>query len=108
MASYTITSTRKQEVGLKHSYDTQADKTIYPTQQAWLQFKVATIVLDPMYLQQQQAQSQSFDESFQTIPELEQPAAQVEIETVITNHGGTIVPPGTVPPPPGIPVKGSS
>jgi hypothetical protein len=94
MASYTILTNRKQEIGLKFSYDTYADKEQYPTQEAYLQFKVSSSVTDPMYFEQQRAMSRSFDESFNTIPETNQPIARTEIEATITNHGGTIVPPG--------------
>jgi hypothetical protein len=94
MASYTITTTRQQEVGLKFSYDTYADKAVYLTQEAWFQYNIDHQVSNNMYIQQQTAMSRSFDESFKTIPETEQPAARVEIEGVITTHGGEIVPPG--------------
>lgn len=104
MASYTIVTTRTQEAGLKFSYDTYADKTVYPTQQAWFQFQIGLLVSDPMYLNKQRASTISFQESFKTIPETSQPAAQTEIETVITSHGGTIVPgiPPMPPPPPSV------
>jgi hypothetical protein len=104
MASYTILTTRKQEAGLVFSYDHYADKTLYPSQAAWLQARVSSLVTDPMYMDQQRASAISFDQSFNTIPETEQPAAKVEIEATITAHGGTVVPPtGTMPMPPIIP-----
>lgn len=96
MATYMINTTRKQEAGLKFSYDHYADKTVYLTQEAWLQHNVDYAVTDPMYVLQQQASSRSFDESFKTVPEAEQPATQAEIEASITAHGGTVVPPGPV------------
>lgn len=102
MATYTIRTTRKQEIGLKHSYDTYADKVQYPTQESYFQSRIDQQVTNPMYDQQQQSQLVAFDASFQTIPETEQPAANTEIQTVITNHGGTIVsptPPSPIPPP---------
>lgn len=101
MASYTIITNRKQEIGLKYSYDTYANKEEFPTQQSWLQFHVGHIT-DGMFAEQQKASSVAFDMSFNTIPEIEQPAARVEIEEAITNHGGTIVhpkPPTPFPPP---------
>ena len=94
MATYTITTKREQEIGLKFSYDTYADKTVYPTQQAWFQSRINLQVTDPMYADYQRANAVAFDQSFETIPEANQPAAQTEIEAVITSHGGTIVPPG--------------
>jgi hypothetical protein len=100
MASYTITTSRKQEIGLKFAYDTYADKVLYPTQQAYFQSRINSQATDPMYADQQRAQSISFDQSFVTIPELDQPVARTEIEGVITAHGGTIVPPGPMKPPP--------
>lgn len=106
MASYTILTTRTQEAGLKFSYDTYADKTKYPTQQAYLQSQVSQLVTDPMYANKQRAGTMSFGKSFETIPEANQPAAQAEIEASITSHGGTIVPgvepavPPPIPPPP--------
>jgi hypothetical protein len=96
MAIYQIRTTRQQEIGLKFSYDHYADKTQFPTQAEYFQFQINHSVTDPMFAQQQAAQVKSFDESFKTIPETEQPAAQVEIEAVITSHGGEIVPPGSV------------
>jgi hypothetical protein len=63
VATYTVTTTRQQEVGLKYSYDTYADKTVYTTQQAWLQLHVDSSVTNPMFVQQQEASSRSFDES---------------------------------------------
>lgn len=102
MATYTIVTSRKQEVGLKFMYDTYADKLLYPTQEKYLQAMVNIQVTDPMYTQQQQAQLVSFDQSFNTVPEAEQPVAKVEIEGVITSHGGTIVTPGTPAPTPQI------
>lgn len=103
MATYTIKTNRSQEIGLKFNYDTYADKTVYPTQESWFQYKINNQVTDPMFQEQQRASSIAFDQSFATIPELEQPAARTEIEGVITNHGGTIVQPGPppIPPPPG-------
>lgn len=104
MATYAIKTTRKQEVGLKFSYDSYADKAVYPTQESWLQYNVDMLVTNPMYTQEQAAQSRSFDESFKTVPEAEQPAARTEIEASITSHGGTVVPPApplapSLPPP---------
>lgn len=104
MANYTITTSRKQEIGLKFSYDNYADKTAYPTQASWFQARINLQVTDPMYADQQQAQSISFDQSFKTISEVEQPTARTEIEGVITKHGGTIVPPGPHGPPAIVPV----
>lgn len=101
MATYSIKTTRAQEVGLKYSYDHYADKTIYLTQEAWLQFQVDHLVTSPMYQDQQQAQLVSFDQSFATIPEGSQPKARTDIELAIVTNGGTIVPPG--PPPNPIP-----
>ena len=101
MASYTITTTREREIGLKFSYDTYADKTVYTTQQSWLQHKVNVQVTDPMFADQQRANAVAYDASFATIPDAEQPAAQAEIEAVIVGHGGEIVPPGAPPAPPG-------
>lgn len=107
MATYTIRTTRAQEIGLKFAYDHYADKTTYPTQESYFQFRINTQVTNPMYREQQQAQATSFDQSFNTVPELEQPATRTELEGVIVAHGGTIVPPGpTLPapmPPPGPP-----
>lgn len=103
MATYTIRTNRKQEIGLKFSYDTYADKAIFPTQESWLQSQVNPIT-NAMYADQQRANTVAFDQSFETIPETSQPAAQAEIEQVIINHGGTVIPPsGTMvvlPPPP--------
>jgi len=93
MANYSIRTTRKQEIGLKFSYDHQADQSVYPTQQDWFQFQIDTLVSNPMIRHEEAAQVKSFDESFKTIPELEQPAARSEIEASITAHGGSIVPP---------------
>jgi hypothetical protein len=101
VASYTIVTTRTQEAGLKFDYDTYADKIQFPTQQAYLQSKVNSQVTDPMYLNKQRLSAVSFEKSFQTIPETQQPTAQTEIETVITSHGGTIV--SGVPPAPPLP-----
>lgn len=102
MAFYQIRTTRTQEIGLKFSYDNYADKILYPTQESWLQHQVDHRVTNPMYADQQQASSIAFDQSFNTIPETEQPAARTEIETVITDHGGTIIHPVPPPfPPPG-------
>jgi len=104
LASYTILTTRTQEAGLKFDYDTYADKTLYPTQQAYLQAKVNSQITDPMYANKQRVSTVSFEKSFQTIPDTQQPTAQTEIETVITSHGGTIVsgvsPMPPIPPPP--------
>ena len=100
MATYSIRTTRQQEIGLKFSYDTYADKVRYPTQAAWFQSRIDLQVTDPMWADQQRATSVAFDQSFATIPEAEQPAASDEIEAVIVSHGGTIIPPGgTLPPP---------
>ena len=104
MATYTIKTTRKQQVGLQFSYDHYADKTAYPTIESYFQSRVDHQVTNPMYEQQQQAQSMSFDQSFQTVPELQQPSAQTEIENVITAHGGTIIPAGSTGP--GLPKTG--
>lgn len=100
MAQYTIRTTRTQEIGLKFSYDNYADKNLYPTQESWFQHMIDHKVTNPMYVEQQRANSIAFDQSFNTIPETEQPAARTEIEEVITDHGGTIIHPG-VPPIPG-------
>jgi hypothetical protein len=106
MATYTINTTRTQEIGLKFSYDTYADKEVFTTQQAWFQRKISEQVTNPMYKDQQRANSIAFDQSFNTIPEAEQPAAKAEMEEVITSHGGTIIPPGQpplpLPPNPGV------
>lgn len=99
MASYTILTTRKQEAGLTYAYDTFADKTVYPTQAAYFQARINHQVTNPMYEQQQQAQAVLFEESFDTIPESEQPAARTEIEAVITAHGGEIIHPTPSPGP---------
>lgn len=110
MASYTIVTTRTQEAGLKFSYDTYADKTQFPTQALYFQSQVSLLVTNPMYANKQRVSTVSFQKSFETIPEAEQPAAQAEIEASITSHGGTIVPgveaPPAVPqPPPPPPVQ---
>jgi hypothetical protein len=94
MATYTIRTSRTREIGLKFSYDTYADKTEFPTQESYFQHQIDHQVTDPMYVEQQRANSVAFDASFNTIPETEQPVARTEIEGVITTHGGTIVPPG--------------
>lgn len=94
MALYSIRTTRTQDIALTFSYDTYADKTLYPTKEAWFQHNIDMLVSDPMVVDHQRAAAVSFDQSFNTIPEPEQPTAKVEIETVITAHGGTIVPPG--------------
>jgi hypothetical protein len=117
MAMYSIRTTRQQEVGLKFAYDTYADKQTYPTQESYFQFRIDMQVSNPLYADQQRAMSQSFDDSFKTIPEADQPVAKTEIEAVITTHGGTVVPPGnpmvnpmmapTYPPPP-IPKTGGA
>lgn len=99
MATYTIRTTRSQEIGLKFSYDTYADKVQYPTQELYFQSRIDHQVTNPMYEDQQRANSVAFDASFNTIPETEQPAASDEIEAVIVAHGGTIIPPGGPPPP---------
>jgi hypothetical protein len=107
MASYTITTNRTREIGLKYYYDTYADKEQFPTQQSYFQSRINIQVTDPMYAEYERANSVAFDASFDTIPETEQPAAEAEIEAVIIAHGGTIVPPGPtspVLPPPGPPV----
>lgn len=100
MATYTIRTTRKQEIGLKFTYDTYADKIVFPTQESYFQSRIDHQVTDPMYVAQQRANSVAFDQSFNTIPETQQPTAKVEIEDVITSHGGTIIPAGgnTLPP----------
>ena len=104
MASYTIVTTRSQEAGLKFSYDTYADKTVFPTQQAYFQSRINALVTDPMVMDKQRVSTVSFQKSFDTIPETQQPAAQTEIEATITSHGGTIVsgvsPIPPMPPPP--------
>jgi hypothetical protein len=101
MATYTIVTSRKQQIGLQYSYDTYADKTIYTTIDAWLQFKVSSQVTNPMYDDQQQAQSVSFDQSFKTVPDASQPKAKADVEAAIIANGGTIVPAGPIglPPP---------
>lgn len=101
MALYTIRTTRKQEIGLAFSYEHAADKTQFPTQESYFQSRIDHLVTNPMYEQQQQAQLVSFDQSFNTVPETEQPATQTEIEASIVAHGGTIVPPGGTP---GVPI----
>lgn len=95
MAVYSIHTTRQQEVGVKFAYDTYADKATYPTQESYFQYRIDMQVSNVLWQDYQRAQSKSFDESFQTVPELQQPAARVEIETAITSHGGTIVPAGS-------------
>lgn len=100
MASYTIMTSRKQQVGLQFAYDTYADKTQYPTIQEYFQYRINTSVLDPMYVDEQAAQSISFDNSFNTIPETSQPKAKTDIQAVILANGGTIVPAGSAPNPP--------
>jgi len=100
MAQYTIITTRKQEIGLKFSYDMYADKAL--TQEQYFQQKINEQVTNPMYLQEQQSHIIAFDQSFNTIPEPNQPKAQTEIEAVIISNGGEIVqptPPGPIPPP---------
>lgn len=99
MATYTILTNRKQEIGLGYSYDTYANKTEFPTRESWLQFKVNHLT-NGMYADQQRASSVAFDKSFNTIPEAEQPVARAEIEEVITSHGGTIIVPTPPPFPP--------
>lgn len=101
MATYTILTTRKQQIGLQYSYDHYADKAAYPTIDAYLQSRVSATITNPMYEQEQAAQAVSFDSSFNTIPETSQPKARTDIELAITSNGGTIVPPGPVglPPP---------
>ena len=99
MATYSIKTTRAQEIGLKFAYDNYADKEKYPTQAEYFQFRIDSQVTNPMYQDQQNAQSISFDQSFKTVPELQQPTARTEIEGVITSHGGTIIPPGPIKPP---------
>lgn len=101
MATYTILTTRKQQIGLQYSYDHYADKTIFPTIESYFQNRVSNQITNPMYEQEQAAQAVSFDNSFNTIPETSQPKARTEIELVITTNGGTVVPPGPVglPPP---------
>jgi hypothetical protein len=93
MANYNIRTTRTQELGLNYTYDNFVDKTEFPTKESYLQNQIDTAVTNPMYYRQQQDQLVSFDKSFATVPETEQPAARTEIEGVITTHGGTIVPP---------------
>lgn len=101
MASYTIITNRTQEIGLNHSYITYADKIQYPTQQAYFQARINHQVTNPMYEDYQKAQLVLFDESFKTIPDANQPAAQAEIEGVIVAHGGEIVTPAPPTPAPG-------
>lgn len=101
MAAYNIVLTRSQEVGLTHSYDFYADKIQFPTRESWLQYQINIHVSDPMYADYQRANSIAFDQSFATVPELEQPAAKNEIEDVIVAHGGTIIHPEPPPTPPG-------
>ncbi len=103
MATYTITTTRKQEAGLKYAYDTYADKTQY-TQAQYFQLRIDQQVTDPMYNDYQRSQAISFDKSFNTIPETDQPKAKTEIEAVIVSNGGEILPavdPMPPMPPPG-------
>ena len=99
MATYSIRTTRTQEIGLKFNYDTYGDKIAFPTQEAYFQHHIDHQVTDPMYAQYQQAQSISFDQSFNTIPETSQPKAQDEIEAVIIANGGTVIPAGAPPAP---------
>lgn len=94
MATYSIKTTRAQEVGLKYSYDHYANKEQYPTQAEYFQFRIDHQITNPMFEDQQQAQSQSFDASFKTVPESQQPVTRTEIEASIVAHGGTIIPPG--------------
>lgn len=108
MATYTILTTRKQQIGLQYSYDHYADKTQYPTIGEYLQSRVSNQITNPMYEQEQAAQAISFDQSFNTIPETSQPKARTDIELVITTNGGTIVPPGPIGLPPPIAAANSS
>src|SRR5262245_34173474 len=104
MASYTITTSRTQEVGIKWMYDTYASKTTFPTQAAYFQDRINRAVSDPAYADYVRAHAVALDKSVATIPEANRPAAQAEIEQVILENGGTLVPPGpTGLPPPVLP-----
>lgn len=105
MATYTIKTSREQEIGLKFNYDHYADKTKYPTQAEYFQSEINHRVTDPMYRDYLQSKSVALDKSIATIPEANMPAAEEDIKEVIVQHGGTLVPAGPPPnpfPPPGV------
>lgn len=97
MAFYQIRTTRTQEVGLKWAFETYGSPSGYTDQTAYFQSRIDLSVTDPMYQDYQRAHTVALDASLDTIPEANQSKAQQEIEQVILENGGTLVPAGPTP-----------
>ena len=112
MATYTILTTREQEIGLGYAHEHYAEEG--QTKAQFLQSRVSLQVLDPMWASYQHDTSVSLEKSIATIPEANEAQASQEIQDVIVANGGTIVPaspplvavPTPPPPPPPIPPAG--
>jgi hypothetical protein len=102
MAQYTIVTNREQEAGLNYAFEHYADSD--QTKEQFLQSRVSHMVLNPMFIDWKTSQAVALDKSIATIPEANEAKASLEIQAVIVDTGGVIVPAGPpMLPPPAIP-----
>ena len=103
MASYTIVTSREREAALNYAFEHYA--TEEETKEQFLQRRVNEQTLNPMVVSWKYDQAISLDKSIATIPEENEAKASTEIQAVIVDNGGVLVPTGPSvilpsPPPP--------
>jgi hypothetical protein len=110
MGRYLLTTTPEQDAGIKYAYDQAQAQPPLPgvppiveTQAEYLTRRITDAVLTPMVYDYDRAVDASILGSMYTIPPPNRPQARTDIETVIVDAGGTIIPPPEPPPPETLP-----